>query len=93
MRNSLKLAFGSLEFNFFSNSFNQFGAKWTFFSTSQSPLLIFMFQFFSTNSNPSEEPIAILKNFLFNCLAKLSILVEASKPGALQNNIGLLQLV
>ena len=93
VKKSLKLALGSFAYNFFSNSFNQLGAKCTFFNTSHSPDLILLAQFFSTNSNPSLEPIAIDKNFLFSCLAKASILVDASKPGALQNKIGVLQEV
>jgi hypothetical protein len=88
VRKSLKFALGSFEYNFFSSSFNQFGAKCTFFNTNHSPDLILFGKFFSTSSKPSELPIAIERNFLFKLLANDSIFDDASKPGALQNRIG-----
>ena len=87
-KNTLKSLWGLLFKIFYSTSFNQFIAKWTFLNTTQEPVFIDLLNAFSANAKPSADPIAILVTIFLILYAYLLILLEGSKPGALEKKIG-----
>eukprot|EP00128_Syssomonas_multiformis_P015339 Colp12_sorted_trinity150504_noHs@20806 len=83
-----KLGLGVREWIFFSRELSHEGARCTFFSTTQSPLLAALLIALSACPKPSAEPIAIEASLLFCARASSSTLPLASYPGAEQRRMG-----
>jgi hypothetical protein len=86
-KNNLKFGFGFILNKSCSNSFNQLGAKWTFFKITQEPFLAALSIDLYASSNPSADPMATSSYDLFNYFARSYILEEGSNPGADENKI------
>lgn len=92
VKNNLKLACGFKICIFFQSYESQLGAKWTFFSIIQLPVLTPSFIALSASSKPSALPMATDSNLMLLYLLSCSTLKLGSNPGALDSKIGYLDL-
>lgn len=77
---------------FYSTSFSQEQAKWTFLNIIQEPVLKHLSNPLAASAKPSALPIAIEVYFLPYFLQIVSILPLGSKPGAEVKKTGFLAL-